>query len=177
MAYPGRLTTLVSDFGRSEGYISEVVEEVRRYLHPIADSLLQEFDHSRIVPLLPVWASAFTAMGCPLNNLVGLVDGTFRKFCRPGADGYNGIAQRAQWSGHKRAHGMNYQGLLSPEGIILEMRGPYAGRTNDKRMLSWSGLMGRMARYFVCAGRFFCIFGDRGYTFGHPLLQVSSLNS
>ncbi len=35
-------------------------------------------------------------------------DGTFREFCRPSEDGYNGPAQRIQYSGHKKAHGTNF---------------------------------------------------------------------
>ena len=36
--------------------LSEMVEAVRKHLHPIATELVLEFDHRRIVPMIPVFA-------------------------------------------------------------------------------------------------------------------------
>lgn len=51
-----------------------------------------------------------------------------------------------------------YQGVCTPDGIIVEMSMPFQGRTNDKKMLRDSKLLKRMQKYF----RGYCLFGDRG---------------
>ena len=47
--------------------------------------------------MMKVFAAAMVAKGCPLPNVFGFLDGTFREFCRPGLDGYRGPAQQAQY--------------------------------------------------------------------------------
>jgi hypothetical protein len=47
-----------------------------------------------------------------------------------------------------------YQGIVNPDGIIVEMWRLFQGRINDK-----------------CRGRW-CAFGDRGYAAGPPSLHV-----
>jgi hypothetical protein len=113
LAYPNRLTDLMSFFRKSIGALSEIISAVRVHLHPIAHKLLMEFDHRRIIPLLPVFAAAFHRKGCPLPNVWALVDGTFRWFCRPAKDGYRGAAQEACFSGHTKGHGNNHQVIRS----------------------------------------------------------------
>ena len=159
-------------FARSIGFISEMAEATRRHLEPIAARLLLQFDHERLTPLMPVFAAAMRDKGCPLDNCWALLDGTFRHFCRPYIDGYAGAAQQAQFSGHKREHGNNHQGLLTPDGILVEMHGPYEGRTNDQRMLRESGLLDRVLQFCVVLGVLYYLFGDRGYSHGNPALQV-----
>ena len=68
------------------------------------------------MPLIPVFAAAFEAKGCPLPYCWALLDGTFRNFCRPAKDGYAGLAQRIQWSGHKKHHGNNTRDLRPQTG-------------------------------------------------------------
>jgi hypothetical protein len=180
MGYPNRHVDTENFFHRSVGYMSEMIEAVRLHLDAIAKKLVLEFDHARIVPLIPVFAAAFREKGCPLPNVWALLDGTFRHFCRPCLDGYAGAAQQLQFSGHKREHGNNHQGLETPDGIVVEMHGPYEGRTHDQKMLRDSGLLRRVAMYCFLAAMvgpvvgvvLFYLFGDRGYTHGDPELQV-----
>ena len=69
--------------------------------------------------------AAVKAKGCPLPYVWALLDGTFRDLCRPCKDGYEGLAQRVQYSGAKKTHGNNHQGLETPDGMIIEMHGPF----------------------------------------------------
>ncbi len=96
----------------------------------------------------------------------------FGGFCRPYIDGYNGPAQQAQYSGHKKCHGNNHQGCTTPDGILVEMHGPYSGRTNDIKMLTRSSLLDRLMHAGVYRGISYCAFGDRGYPRGNPWLHV-----
>lgn len=180
MSYPNRHVDMEHFFQRSIGYISETVEAVRVYLDPIAKKLLLEFDHRRIVPLIPVFAAAFRAKGCRLPHVWALLDGVFRDFCRPSKDGYAGLAQKVQYNGAKKAHGNNHQGLETPDGIVIEMYGPCEGITHDQRMLRESKLLERVLQFCVLsilvgAARvlvLFYLFADRGYVHGNPALQV-----
>ena len=147
MSYPNRHVDNEHFFNRSVGYLSEMAEEVRKHLDSIAKKLVLEFDHQRIVPMIPVFAAAFRAKGCPIPHVWALLDGTFRNFCRPGLDGYSGLAQHIQYSGHKKHHGNNHQGLETPDGIIVEMHGPFEGRTHDIKMLRDSGLLRHIMLY------------------------------
>jgi hypothetical protein len=79
------------------------------------------------------------------------------------------LRQRAIYNGAKHKHGYQHQGVGSPEGIIVEMRGPFQGRINDKKMLRLSRLLVRTKRFFGLA---FALFADRGYAHGDPSLQV-----
>ena len=174
MTYPGRITDMMGMFHRSQGYVSETVEVVRLYLMAIAEPLVRNFDHRRIVPLLPVFAAAFRAKGCPYPNMWALYDGKFQANCRPGEGGYNGMEQRVMYNGHKKDHGLNWAGLETPDGIIPEMHGPHIGKANDKKMLADSFLLIRILQYCIClqVGIIYYIFGDRGYDHGHPGLMV-----
>ena len=60
------------------------------------------------------------------------------------------------------------QGGFTPDGMIIEMHGPFEGRTRDTRMLRESGMLGRLQRNFPG----FCVYGDKGYDAGNPSLQI-----
>lgn len=44
--------------------------------------------------------------------------------------------QQNLWSGYKKKHGIKYQGILTPSGLVLSMAGPYLGKINDHCMVS-----------------------------------------
>jgi hypothetical protein len=74
-----------------------------------------------------------------------LLDGTFRNFCRFARDGYAGMAQRRY-----HHYGNNHQGLETPDGIIVEMHGPFEGQTHDMRMLREFRLLERALLHCTC---------------------------
>ena len=47
-----------------------------------------------------------------------VVDGTVRPICRPGE------MQRAVYNGHKRVHGLKFQSVALPNGLIANLFGP-----------------------------------------------------
>ena len=69
-----------------------------------------------------------------VTRCIGFLDGTIRQQCRPVR------GQRAIFSGHKRYHGLKFQALTVPDGLIAAMFGPVEGRLHDSTMLefSWS---------------------------------------
>ena len=66
------------------------------------------------------------------------IDGTFTRTCRPGED------QRRFYSGYKKRHGIKWQGIVSPDGLIFSLAGPWPGEINDNRMVLESGLEARL---------------------------------
>ena len=168
MAYACRWVDLEFFFGRCEGYLSTVCSAVLDIIYPFAYHLLHEFDHRSMRKWAHTFAKAFRDVGCPIHNMVGCIDGTFREFCRPSIDGYAGPAQRRQYSGHHGGHGNNHQGVETPDGIRREMHGPFNGPTNDKKMLRESAILRRMARFLPG----FCLFGDKGYHLHNIALQT-----
>ena len=91
MSYPNRWVDLEFLFCASQGWLSEVCDEVNEHLYQFSFHLAHEYERKRLRPLVPIFAEAIRAKGAPLGNIFALVDGTFRQFCRPGLDGYNGL--------------------------------------------------------------------------------------
>jgi nuclease HARBI1 len=65
----------------------------------------------------------------------GFIDGTLRKTCQPS------MFQRLAYSGHKRCHGIKFQSVVTPDGIIAMMYGPIAGSRHDSFILGQSNLI------------------------------------
>ena len=57
--------------------------------------------------------------GSPLDNCFGFVDGTVCPICRPGS-----VNQRLLYNGHKHVHGIKFQSVVTPDGMIANMYGP-----------------------------------------------------
>ena len=53
-----------------------------------------------------------------LNNCFGFIDGTVRPISKPGE------RQRVMYNGHKRVHGIKFQSIALPNGLIGNMYGP-----------------------------------------------------
>lgn len=62
------------------------------------------------------------------------IDGTMPKSCCPGRH------QKIAYSGHKQHHGLKYQSIYLPDGIIAILFGPVPCSRHDSFMLSQSGV-------------------------------------
>lgn len=87
--------------------------------------------------------------------------GTLRPICRPGKD------QRECYSGHKRVHGIKFQSVVFPNGIIGNLRGPYPGRRHDCYMLSQTGLLRQLEQVMED----YCLYGDPAYPLRPQLIS------
>ena len=72
-------------------------------------------------PRIPMYAALIEQKIGIVNNIWGFIDGTLRKTCRPTAH------QRIVYSGHKRAHGLKFQSVVTPDGLIVDLFGPIEG--------------------------------------------------
>ena len=91
----------------------------------VVDTIYQEHNH-RIIQwndtllnpaLLETYARAIQQNCSPLHNCFGFTDGTVRQICRP--DQNQGIV----YNGHKRVHGLKYQSVALPNGMMANMYG------------------------------------------------------
>ena len=130
--------------------------------------LLDDMNQPWLQPAeLEEFARSVNAKGAPLNNCWGFIDGTLRACCRPTRN------QRMLYNGHKRVHGLKYQSVTTPSGMIASLFGPIEGKRHDSAMLNLSGLLQQLQLYsYDSNGNVLCLYGDPAY----PLriyLQVS----
>ena len=81
--------------------------------------------------------------------------------------------QNVVYSGHKRIHGLKYQGIVFPNGIQPFPYGPICGSRHDSHMLRESRVIDVLRR--VCRGRLgvdYVLFGDSAYPISRFLLRM-----
>ena len=90
------------------------------------------------------------------------------------------------YNGHPRRHCLNYQGITTPDGLIISMFGPVEGRRHDNTMLAISGFLERpRSKGETFKGKY--IYGDPAYgcsdlvccpfAFAEPGSRQSEFNS
>ena len=106
----------------------------------------------------PVYADAIRRKtGVPVDT-IGYVDGTTLEHCRPTH------GQRACWDGHHRSHDLLFQGIKAPDGLTLQVSGPWEGRHHDAYMTCVSGLDEQLEQELHEATEIpYTIYGDPAY--------------
>ena len=118
-AYPCRLSDMIPRFGRSVPEISLILAEVTDHIYRTNGHLLQDLNQPWLEPQqLESVAHAIHQRGAALSNCWGFVDGTVQPICRPGEH------QRIMYNGHKRVHGIKFQSVEAPNGLIANLYGP-----------------------------------------------------
>ena len=156
LAYPVRWVDLRMFFGVSNSTLSLAFKYSIEKLYLNFNHLLV-FDSARIVPLLSCFANAVARKGSPLLKCVGFIDGTARFICRPTFN------QQEYFSGHKRAHCLKFQGVVTPDGIIVHLSGPWNGRRHDAGMLAESGIDISIGRPLLHENVQYVLYGDPAY--------------
>ena len=144
-------------FGKSAGWLSAVFNDAVTFLVEEFTPLLQwhpQLTYSR----LQVYADAVEEVG-GYRGIWGFVDGTFRGFCKPSK---GDEAQRAVYNGHKRQHGQVWQAVVTPDGLVSSLVGPFLGPTNDWTMWRRSGCE-EAARSSMGCHEVLYLYGDPAY--------------
>ena len=115
MNHPVRLMDTAREFGCGESKISEVVHFMLKFLYDRFHKKLF-FDEERI-PASLMYYSAAVGASSPLKTVWGFIDGTFRRIARPVR------SQRQAYNGHYRAHGIKFQSVVTPDGLISSLWG------------------------------------------------------
>ena len=164
LSYPNRLYDLQYTFGRSESEISVILKATLNHLYDNFNHLLRRFDVMFMQQHhLDIYSRAIQDK-CPLQNVFGFIDGTLRPICRPGHN------QRESFSGHKRCHGLKFQSIMLPNGIIGNMFGPIEGRRHDSYMLRESGILPQLQNLPHRNNIPFALYGDPAYPLRPQLL-------
>lgn len=149
LSYPTRYKQLCNQFGHSRSWLSVVFTDVvlhlaRRYKEMLAwDRRRLNYYQLRRYS----WAIHRAGGG---DCIWGFIDGTLNATCRPTRD------QVEFYSGHKRNHGYKFQSIVTPDGLVSSLMGPFIGRRGDWGMVQESGLADKLRA--VSLG--YCLFPD-----------------
>lgn len=72
--------------------------------------------------------------------------------------------QRAFYNGHKRKHAIKFQGIVTPDGIVVDLFGPELGTRHDVHLLNESGVLLTLVDNMNNAeGEPYVMYGDPAY--------------
>lgn len=180
LAHAGSWETIL-DFlgGRSRSEYVEVYRAMLIYIWTHFSDKISNIcrwaDHAQL------WADAIhVGAGAPCARCVGFVDGTIRSIARPGVFaclttlmnsplshfmpfGLSGVCQDRFYSGYVKEHGIKFQSVVAPNGLIVDLWGPMDGRRGDGYMLRESRLESRLQQFCAITGSDYYVYGDPAY--------------
>ncbi|RPB02912.1 hypothetical protein L873DRAFT_1826546 [Choiromyces venosus 120613-1] len=74
---------------------------------------------------IKVFGCSRTCLSVIFNDIVGFVDGTMQPFCRPGEN------KKTYYSGYKKTHAFKFQSIVTPDGLLSSLVGPFPGPIGD----------------------------------------------
>lgn len=161
LAKPSRLTDFCNVTGHSKSWVGEVFNTTIRYLFARFERLLY-WDYIRLTPeKLASFAKVIEGSGTERSNIFGFIDGTSREICRPTP---NVINQQEVYNEHKKCHCLVYQGITTPDGLLVHLYGPLSGNTHVMKVYLQSNIA-QVIRQMAKApdGTQLKIYGDKGY--------------
>ncbi|KAG0123471.1 hypothetical protein HOY82DRAFT_465201, partial [Tuber indicum] len=111
-------------FGCSRSYISLVFNDILMYLCRRFGKLLFWDSQRLTLSKISEYADAVEKV-VGGRGVWGWIVGMMRPFCRPGDN------HTAYYSGHKKSHGFQFQSIMTPDGIMSSLHGPYTGPCGD----------------------------------------------
>ncbi|OAD67281.1 hypothetical protein PHYBLDRAFT_63722 [Phycomyces blakesleeanus NRRL 1555(-)] len=99
------------------------------------------------------------------KHIVGFIDGTMQKVCRPTEDD----EQKLVYNGWKHIHCIKHQAIATPDGITSSLVGPFIGSTHDAKMFDDSRTLDRLILHLDQLSTEendigYAIYGDLAYT-------------
>ena len=118
-SFPCRYSDMIPIFGRPVPELCMICNTVTDWIYAHHGHRITQWNRTILNPLeLEKYAEAVFNKGAPLSNCFGFVDGTVRPITRPGEN------QRLLYNGHKRVHGLKFQSVVLPNGLIAHLYGP-----------------------------------------------------
>ncbi|KAF0697991.1 Aste57867_11373 [Aphanomyces stellatus] len=148
MSYPRRYYDMMDTFGRSRESLSHIFCTMVDLLYAKWSDVIY-FSKTVTPSRLEIFAKAIESKGSPMANIFAFIDGSKFETCRitqrkePQGPclNYPADLQRQIYSGHKRRHCLNFQGLTAPDGLCIHFWGPIEGSRHDTTLLRESKLM------------------------------------
>lgn len=172
LCYPNRLSDLISTFFRPRDVLSRIFKAVLSFLNTQFADLLY-FDWNRITPAkFDEYGLAIQRCGAPSHDIWGFGDGTFMEISQPV------VHQKVLYSGHYHGHGLKYQAIVAPDGIICHLYGPETGPTNDSTVQLRSNILPLLVeRAYGLDGLPRRVYADQGYALHtHWLTPYKGIN-
>jgi len=167
LASPCRWMDLEELFGRSGSALCTIFHATVQVVMARWGSLLSEWRVDFLRERAVTYAQKILDSGAYLDRWVGFIDGTTIFVARPGG-GY----QRACYSGHKRKHAIKFQSVLTPDGLLFNLFGPWEGRRHDMTLYHESGLDDILPDALIINGEQHYLYGDAAYMI-RPWLQAA----
>lgn len=95
-----------------------------------------------------------------MGNIWGFIDGTYRRTSRPIR------YQHLCYTKFKKCHAIKFQSIVTPDGMIAYLYGPFVGKRHDARMLTESGLIEVLQQLMpadASNGPVYSLYGDLAY--------------
>jgi hypothetical protein len=177
--------SLSTKYARPQCAISEITNETAAHINTRWSHLLS-WDRDGVMSpeALQRYAHALEDFNAPTSSIALFIDCTIRQTCCLGK------FQQLAYTGYKKFHGMKFQGLVAPNGLIVHLDGPYRTPQNDCGVLQLSELLGKLEAYGIQPGsregdlveyHFFQVYGDSAYGVSplmvSPYLGVSELTA
>ena len=119
LAYPCRYSDLLQRFSRPVPELSIIGNTVKNYVYENHHQTLTNWNQTSLNPAkLEEYAQAISDRGAALKSCFGFIDGTVRPICRPDQN------QRVVYDGHKKVHGLKFQSVSLPDGMLANLYGP-----------------------------------------------------
>ena len=128
MASPTRLVCLVRYYAASMSRMSEIIREFGTLLFQ-ATRRYMTFDGDYLQQRVPMYAAALRAHGCPYVRCWGFLDVTVQ-VCRKPV-----VHERQMYNAKGHAHGLKFQTVTVPDGMVDSVFGPRAGIVHDFSVL------------------------------------------
>ena len=126
LAFPCRLSDMISRFGWPEPTLCIIFNHMLNLVYHRFTHLLDSFEQ----PLLS--REKLTQYAEFIYDKKWCIEELSRNCCRPEE------MQRCLYNGHHRTHGLKYQSVTCPNGMITNFFGPVAGRRHDSSILTCS---------------------------------------
>ena len=135
LASPACLSDLTEVLGVLRSLCSKAVSHMLHYLYTDFVEPINQLE--RWTGFFAEWAAVFAEADCPVEGVIGVIDGHFVAACRPGGDGC--VAPNYHdyqvYNGHDRMHGLKFLSIVFPCGLTLH-KGPWTGNQHDSGALS-----------------------------------------
>ena len=151
-AFPSTMNKFEVTFGVHHTACSHIVTRGVELLSAKFENRLTDFDLVLVLQRLEMYKAAIHKKSKGVcQDCYALIDATLHQITRPCGAGrrrrnirnQNNI-QRAAYSGHKRHHGLKFQSVIVPDGMLVQMFGPIEGRRHDTTVLKESRLEERL---------------------------------
>lgn len=159
LAYPNRLSDISSMFGLSPQSMSQIINTTISLVLEHRGHLIENLNNLGWLDQnkMRYYSQAISNKGAAINRCWAFLDGTKREISRPI------INQQEYYSGHSRTHCLKYQSLLTPDGMVVSLKGAWPGRRHDAGMFRESTLYAELEQKAVFGDEQFVIYADQGY--------------